>query len=165
MQYLWRGPSSVRRRDLSPTTVPASFCNHLPCLPSSPGCNAHNLVKIDTSPLTQELSRRFKVMLLNDQSVRNKTTDICDHVMQANVDLVFLCETWRRPEGDESDCAALTLRGFCLKSLLRMSGAGGGLAVLYRNRLTKKILQFPPEILFSLLLKFVKCVFPMTVIL
>ena len=88
------GPSSVRSRDLSPTTVPASFCHHLPCPLSSPGCNPHNLVKIDCSPLTQELSRRFKVVLLNAQSVRNKTTDICDHVIQANVDLVFLCETW-----------------------------------------------------------------------
>ena len=133
------GPSSVRSRNLSPTTVPASFCHHLPCPPSSPGCNPHNLVKIDTSPLTQELSRRFKVMLLNAQSVRNKTTDICDHVIQANVDLVFLCETWLRPKGDESDCAALTPPGFCLKSLPQMSGVGGGLAVLYRNSLTKNI--------------------------
>ena len=111
------GPSSVRSRDLSPTTEPASFCHHLPCPLSSPGCNPHNLANIDTSPLTQELSRRFKVMLLNAQSVRNKTIDICDHVIQANVDLVFLCETWLRPEGDESDCAALTPPGFCLKSL------------------------------------------------
>ena len=139
------GPSSVRSRDFSPTTVPASFCHHLPCppppppSPSSPGCNPHNLIKIDTSPMTQELSRRFKVMLLNAQSVRNKTTDICDHVIQANVDLVFLYETWLRPEGDESDCAALTLPGVCLKSLPRMSGAGGGFAVLYRNSLTKNI--------------------------
>ena len=78
-------------------------------------------------------------MLLNAQSVRNKTTGICDHVIQANVDLAFLCETWLRPEGDESDCAALTPPGFCLKFLPRMSGAGGGLAVLYRNSLTKNI--------------------------
>ena len=33
------GPSSVHSRDLSPTTVPASFCHHLPCPPSSAGCN------------------------------------------------------------------------------------------------------------------------------
>ena len=149
------GPSSVRSRDLSPTTkisattVPASFCHHLPCPPSSPGCNPHNLVKIDTSPLTQELSRCFKVMLLNAQSVRNKTTDICDHVIQANVDLVFLCETWLRPEGDESDCAALTPPGFCLKSLPRMSGAGGGLAVLYRNSLTKNIAVSTRDFVFT----------------
>ena len=48
-----------------------------------------NLIKIDTSPFAQELSRRFKMMCLNTQSVFKKTTDICDHVMQANVDLVF----------------------------------------------------------------------------
>ena len=46
-----------------------------------------NLIKIDTSLFTQELSRHFKVMFLNTQSVRNKTTDICDNVMHANVDL------------------------------------------------------------------------------
>ena len=97
-------------------------------------------------------------MFLNTQSVRNKTTDICDHVMHANVDLIFL---WLRPEGDESDCVALTPTGFCLRSFLQMSGAGSGLTVLYRNSLTKKF-QFPPEILFSLLLKSVKFVFPLT---
>ena len=42
--------------------------------------------------------------------------DICDYIMQMNVDPVFLCETWLRPEGDEPDCSALTPPGFCLKS-------------------------------------------------
>ena len=55
--------------------------------------------------------------------------------MHANVDLIFL---WLRPEGDESDCVALTPTGFCLRSFLQMSGAGSGLTVLYRNSLTKK---------------------------
>ena len=59
--------------------------------------------------------------------------------MQANVDLVFLCETWLQPVGDEADCAALTPPGFCLKSLPRQSGTGGGLAVLYRTSLTKNL--------------------------
>ena len=77
-------------------------------------------------------------MFLNTQSVRNKALDICDYidVMQANVDLV-LCETWLRPVGDEADCAALTPPGFCLKSLPRQSGTGGGLAALPRTSLTK----------------------------
>ena len=88
-----------------------------------------NLIKINATLFTQELSRHFKVMFLNTQSVRNKTTDICDHVMHANVDLIFLCEMWLRPEGDESDCVALTSPGFCLRCFPRMSGVGGGLAV------------------------------------
>ena len=59
--------------------------------------------------------------------------------MQSNVDLVFLCETWLRPVGDEADCAALTPTRFCLKSLPRQSGTGGGFAVLHRTSLTKNI--------------------------
>ena len=78
-------------------------------------------------------------MFLNAQSVRNKALDICDYIRQANVDLVFLCETWLRPVGDETECAAWTLPGFCLKSFPRQSGTGGGLVVLHRTSLTKNI--------------------------
>ena len=102
------------------------------------GISYSNLIKIDTGPFIQEFSKHYKVMFLNAQSVRNKALDICDYIMQANVDLVFLCETWLRLEGDEADCAALTPPGFCLKSLPRQCGAGGGLAVLYQTSLTKK---------------------------
>ena len=71
------------------------------------------------------------------------------YVMHANVDLIFLCETWLRQEGDESDCAALTPPGFCLRSFPRMSGAGGGLAVLYRNSLTKNIAVSTRDFVFT----------------
>ena len=43
------------------------------------------------------------------------------------------------PVGDEAECAALTPPGFCLKSLPRQSGTGGGLAVLHRTSLTRNI--------------------------
>ena len=82
----------------------------------------------------------FKLCFLMPSQLETiKALDFCDYIMQANVDLVFLCETWLRPEGDEADCAALTPPGFCLKSLSRQSGTGGGLAVLHRTSLTKNI--------------------------
>ena len=84
--------------------------------------------------------------------------------MQANVGLVFLCETWLRPVCNEADCAALIPPGFCLKSLPRQSGTGGGLAVFIEPVL-QETLQFLLEILFFRLLRYVKCVFPMMVIL
>ena len=103
-------------RTLRPLTTPTfDSAKHLSVECDKNSDNAicySNLIKINTSRFTQELSRHFKVMFLNTQSVRNKTTDICDHVMHANVDLIFLCETWLRPEGDESDCVALTRLGF-----------------------------------------------------
>ena len=73
-----------------------------------------NSININTGSFIQEFSKRFKVMFLNAQSVRNKAPDIRDYIMQANVDPVFLCETWLRPEDDEADCANLTRPGFCL---------------------------------------------------
>ena len=69
--------------------------------------------------------------------------------MQANVDLVFLCETWLQPEGDEADCAALTPPGFCLKSLHRQPGKGGGLAVVHRTSLTKNIVVSTQDFVFT----------------
>ena len=128
-----------------------------------------NPVKIDTGPFIQEFSKHFKVMFLNTQTIRNKALDICNYIMQASVDLVFLCEIWLRLEGDEADCAALTPPGFCLKSLPRQSGTGGGLAVLHRTSLTatptKWKWRFLHEILFLRLLRYVKWVFPIMVIL
>ena len=64
-------------------------------------------------------------------------------------DLFALCETWLWPEGDESDCVALTPPGFCLRSFPRMPGAGGGLAVLYRNSLTKNIAVSTRDFVFT----------------
>ena len=88
-------------------------------------------------------------MFLKAHSVRNKALDICDYIMQANVDLIFLCETWLRPVGDEADCAALTPHGFCLKSLPRQSGTGGGLAVLHQTSLTRNIAVCTRDFVFT----------------
>ena len=38
-------------------------------------------------------------MFLNTKSVRNKEHYLCNRVMQTDVDLVFLCETWLLSEG------------------------------------------------------------------
>ena len=72
-------------------------------------------------------------------------------IMQANVDLVFLCETWFRPVGDEEDCAALTLSGFGLVSFTRQSGTGGGFAVFHRTSLTKHITVSTRDFVFTAL--------------
>ena len=61
------------------------------------------MIRIDTGQFIQEISKHFKVMFLNARSVRNKALDICEYIMQATVDLVFLCETWLRPVDDEAD--------------------------------------------------------------
>ena len=113
----WTIPIIVTDRSRPRTLYPLCTSTHDSVRPPTDKCSTacgisyFNLIQIDTGPFIQEFSK-FKVMFLNAQSVRNKALDI----MQANVDLVFLCETWLRPVGDEADCAALTPPGFCLKS-------------------------------------------------
>ena len=53
------------------------------------------------------------------------------------------------PRRDEADCAALTPPGFCLKSLPRQSGKGGGLAVLHQTTLTKNIAVSTQDFVFT----------------
>ena len=89
-------------------------------------------------------------LFLNAQSPRNKALDICDYIMQANVDLVFLCETRLRPEGNVADCAALTPLGLCLKFFFPwQSDTGGGFAVLHRASLTTNIAVRTRDLVFT----------------
>ena len=84
-------------------------------------------------------------MTLNTQSLGNKTLDVCDQIVQGNYDVVFLTETWFQPKGSEPDIAAVTPRGFTLKSFPRQHRSGGGIAVLYRNSL-KQHLSFSTKV-------------------
>ena len=69
------GPSafSLHRPSTVPDVSQLSVMNSAMC--------CFNLIKIDTRPFIQALSMHFKVIFLNTQSARHKTTDIFDHVM------------------------------------------------------------------------------------
>ena len=71
------------------------------------GISYSSLIRIDTGLFIQDFSKHFKVLFLNAEAL-----DICDYIMQANVDFVFLCETWLRPVGGEAESTALTPPGF-----------------------------------------------------
>ena len=94
-------PVIVTDRSRPRTLHPLCTSTHDSVRPPTDQCSTvyeisySNLIKIDTGSFIQEFSKHFKVMFLNAQSVRNKALEICDYIslMQANVDLVFLCET------------------------------------------------------------------------
>ena len=52
--------------------------------------NTSNLTRISCQPHLQEVSQRFKVLYLNAQCCRNKTTKLSDLIDESNADLVFL---------------------------------------------------------------------------
>jgi len=81
-------------------------------------------------------SKFYKTFLLNAQSVRNKTDDISDLILDLNTDIAFLTETWLTDSKDDVVMSKLTPKGYTLSSVPRQSGRGGGLAVLCKSYLS-----------------------------
>ena len=93
------------------------------------------LTNYSAKPAVSSSSDDFSVLLLNTQSCRNKVNDLNDLITEGGYDLVFLTETWLKPLGDETDIVALTPPGYSMKSVPRINGTGGGLAVIFKNAL------------------------------
>ena len=99
------------------------------------GRHEHNLTRISCQPHLQEVSQRFKVLYLNAQCCRNKTTELSDLIDESNADFIFLTETWLKAVGDEVKLQELIPPGFVIHSCPRKGRPGGGIAVLYRDTL------------------------------
>ena len=76
-----------------------------------------------------------KCCLLNVRSVNNKAALISDLIVDNAYDIVGLTETWLSSEGCESILGELTPDGYSIHHIPRLSGRGGGLALIYRSTL------------------------------
>ncbi|KAK2186154.1 hypothetical protein NP493_212g04015 [Ridgeia piscesae] len=70
----------------------------------------------------------------NARSVRNKTTDILDHIHEHDLDIVEITETWlTNQDSDLYVTRALTPPGYNLSHHPRCSRRGGGIAILHKE--------------------------------
>ena len=76
---------------------------------------------------------------LNAQTVREKTEDIVELIVDLDIDLLFITETWLLPAGDESVVEHLAPPGYTAYSRPRETRLGGGIAIIYRNSVEKHI--------------------------
>ena len=79
------------------------------------------------------VSNHLKVSFLKAQSARNKTVIPIDFVVESNSDIVFITETWFSTVADLvliEEFLELTPPGFCIHSIPRLTGKGGGLCVI-----------------------------------
>ena len=95
-----------------------------------------NLIEIDLRLAIQDASNHLKVSFLNAQSARNKTVILRDFVVESNSDIVFITETWFSTVADSVLIEELTPPGFCIHSISRLTGKGGGLCVIIRSSIT-----------------------------
>ncbi|KAK7481998.1 hypothetical protein BaRGS_00026801, partial [Batillaria attramentaria] len=84
-------------------------------------------------------------------SAVSKVLDIHELVSDKELDVLCLTETWLREKGDEVSAAEMTPSGYSFHSTPRLSGRGGGIAIIYKSHLNVKdirdssLIQHPPS--------------------
>lgn len=89
-----------------------------------------------TAPATKD-SDKLSFSFFNSQSVckEGKSALISDFILEQNLDILFLTETWLRAEGDEPTISSLTPSGYQTLSVPRPS-KGGGIAIIFKDSLS-----------------------------
>ena len=85
-------------------------------------------VKPEKSAMTINM---MDIGYFNARSVRNKSDEICDFVVENDLDVCAISETWL--SGNDSDkivCGDITPTGYSLKHMPRKGRRGGGVALL-----------------------------------
>ena len=99
--------------------------------------NRDNLVKVPIlhAANTQDTSHVISVCLLNSRSVKNKSSVLKDFVVDKDIDVLALTETWLRPGNfDCVEIGDLSPTGYDLILVSRES-RGGGVGLLFKESL------------------------------
>lgn len=109
---------------------------------SYPGANVNNLRPIMTASVNKRgLSKsascqgRTSLSLLNARSVCNKEAVIRDCIVQGNLDMLALTETWLTSVTEDRTTAGLLPEGYAIITANRKHGRGGGIALVHRTTL------------------------------
>ena len=92
-------------------------------------------MKLSSNPRTY-LSKQVSLCLMNVRSIRNKTTDILDHVQEHDIDIVAMTKTWlSNKAADIPVIKTLTPPGYSLVHHPRSSRRGGGMGILHKDHI------------------------------
>ena len=81
---------------------------------------------------------KAKLCVLNMRSIRNKSTEFVDLVLENKYDIVAITETWLKP-GDDVIIGNITPAGYTFNHTRRPNRGGGGVGLLYKSNLSVKI--------------------------
>ena len=92
--------------------------------------------------ITQERKHKhtqLKMSLLNTRSVCNKAVLLCEHIVDKNLDVFLMTETWLK-ESDSLVINDLCPEGYAFMGESRSSNArGGGVGIVFRDSLSQQI--------------------------
>nr|XP_054773056.1 uncharacterized protein LOC129281089 [Lytechinus pictus] len=109
-----------------------------PCPPSR---RSENLILLTDNPVhrrsnQKEDDKHLRMCLWNARSMTSKVTQICDMILENDLDVLILTESWLR--GDDNDHHIIadlksTLPDYDILQEPRKTGRGGGICVIYRS--------------------------------
>ena len=103
--------------------------------------NHNNLITISRSPLvpTFKPCKAIDFCLFNARSIKNKAAEISEFVVDNNVDILALTETWLSPgDVDNIIINEITPIGYAFRHVPRRN-RGGGVALLFKKSLSLKM--------------------------
>ena len=100
------------------------------------GSNKNNLLRVCMRPTVTSADRVQKpatLCLINTRSLRSNANVICDYVLEHDLDIVCVTETWLTWR-DANSCMS-TIPGYTLEHIPRCNRSGGGVGVLFKDGL------------------------------
>jgi exonuclease III len=131
-----RGTRAGRNRRIN---VVITHNRKVPSQPSTSTVNTNNLTTIHKQDNGNKLN--LSVSLMNCQSIGNKTSEIVDYVIDHDVDVVALTETWLKADDQDNakSIGDVTPDGYTFKHVARSGRKGGGVGLLFRKTLSVKV--------------------------
>ena len=94
-----------------------------------------NLIRIISNHHSETVQNRLRISHINTRSVSKKANDLQAEIMDNDIDICVLTETWIKPE-DDWTCKEVTPPGYHYFNHPRLDGRkGGGTALLYKSQL------------------------------
>lgn len=97
--------------------------------------NHNNLIQIQTTELPSQHENKVKLLTINARSVKNKDELIKNHLIDDNVDICVISETWLK-DSDQAwtEGCELNKDGYKMQTANRLNRTGGGLACVYNDK-------------------------------
>ena len=114
--------------------------------------NFDNLIpiaRIQESKITR-FTKQIKFVTLNAQSIKNKGQLIVDYLLNEHIDVAIITETWLKDADDIwlQGCE-LNKKGYKTSCSNRKNRQGGGVALVYKDSLTIKMLKMDQSVTFE----------------
>ena len=108
----------------------------VPTFQKLPVCNANPPADQDT---TNHDAASVNLCVLNPRSVRNKTHVLCDYIVDNDLDVFAITESWLSDDSNKhkKTIGHLTLPGYDLFHVPRPNRRGGGVAVIHKQTIAR----------------------------